>query len=58
MRPSPPIDDSYNPCHPRWLPAGRDQTCIRPPDWPVSASQIPLGNAPTARSPHALVSSW
>jgi hypothetical protein len=24
MMSSPPIDDSYHPCHPRWLPAGRD----------------------------------
>ena len=51
MMSSPPIDDSYYPCHPRWLPAGRDQTCIRPLDWPVSAPQIPSSNVPTARSP-------
>jgi hypothetical protein len=29
MMPSPPIDDSYDTCHPRWLAAGRDQTRIR-----------------------------
>jgi hypothetical protein len=23
MMPSPPIDDSYDTCHPRWLAAGR-----------------------------------
>ena len=51
MMPSPPIDDSYHPCHLRWLAAGRDQTRIRPLDWPVSAPQIPSCNVPTARSP-------
>ena len=53
MMKSPPIDDSYDPCHPRWRAAGRDQTCIRPPDWPASASQIPSGNVPTERSPRS-----
>jgi hypothetical protein len=42
MMPSPPINDSYHPCHPRWLAAGRNQTRFRPLDWPVSAPQIQL----------------
>ena len=50
MMPSPPIDNSYHTCHPRWLAAGRDQTRIRPLHWPVSAPQIPSCNVPTARS--------
>ena len=51
MMPSPPIDKSYHPCHPRRLTAGRDRTRIRPRNWPVSAPQIPSCNVPTARSP-------
>ena len=45
MMPSPPIDDSYDTCHPRWLAAGREQVRIRPLHWPVSAPQIPSCNA-------------
>ena len=51
MMPSPPIDDSYDTCHPRWLAAGREQARIRPLDWPVSAPQIPSCNVPIAPSP-------
>ena len=51
MMPSPPIDNSYHPCHPCWLSAGSDRTRIRPRNWPVSAPPIPSRNVPTARSP-------
>ena len=51
MMPSPPIDDSYDTCHPRWLAAGRHQAHIHPLDWPVMAPQIRSCNARTARSP-------
>ena len=51
MMPSPPINDSYDTCHHRWLAAGRGQTRIRPLDRPVSAPQIPSCNVPIAPSP-------
>ena len=50
MMPSPPIDDSYDTCHPRWLAAGRHQAYIHPLDRPVMAPQIRSCNARTARS--------
>jgi hypothetical protein len=50
MMPSPPINDSYDTCHHRWLAAGRGQTRIRPLDRPVSAPQIPSCNMPIAPS--------
>ena len=55
MMPSPPIDDSYHTCHPRWLAAGRDQTRIRPLDWPVSAPQIPSATCRPLVHPDALI---
>jgi len=35
MMPSPPINHSYDTCHPRWLATGHDQVSIRALDWPV-----------------------
>ena len=55
MMPSPPIDDSYDTCHPRWLAAGRKQARIRALDWPVMAPQIPSCNVPTAPHPDAII---
>ena len=51
MMPSPPIDHSYNSCHPRRLAAGREQARIRALDWPVMVPQIPSCNVTTTCSP-------
>ena len=47
MMPSPPIDHSYDTCHPRWLATGHDQVRIRALDWPVMVPQIPSCNVTT-----------
>jgi len=44
MMPSPPINHSYDTCHPRWFATGHDQVRIRALDWPVMVPQIPSCN--------------
>jgi hypothetical protein len=51
MMPSPPIDHSYDTCHPRWLATGHDQVRIRALDGPVMVPQIPSCNVTTTCSP-------
>ena len=40
MMPSPPIDHSYDTCHPRWLATGHDQVRIRALDAWYAANPV------------------